>query len=97
MDNFPKFQLSIFKGKEEQFVIRGNDWDQFVLDVEAVKTEYFNHTTITDQTTTETKEFTEYTCKTCEAKAELQEGIGKNGKPYKLLKCSKDYKHNAFI
>lgn len=36
-------------------------------------------------------------CDVCGSKATLQEGIGKNGNPYKLKKCSNDYKHNAFL
>ena len=40
-EGYPKFQWSVFlNGKEEQVVIRGDDWEQFVLDVEAVKGEF---------------------------------------------------------
>ena len=37
------------------------------------------------------------TCETCNAPATIQESTNKNGNPYKLLKCSKNYKHNKFL
>jgi hypothetical protein len=106
LKGFPSFQWSVFvEGGKDQFVVRGNDWTQFVIDVTAVKTEYFNHKpTATQeqtgyQTTTEAKKFggVKYVCNTCGAEATLQEGINKNGNPYKLVKCSEDFKHNTFL
>jgi hypothetical protein len=38
-ENFPKFQWSIFppEDKETQIVVRGNDFQTFLLDIESVK------------------------------------------------------------
>ena len=106
MDNICKFQYSFFlEGRESpQVVVRGNDYKQFILDVEQAKADFIPNRAIAGENFPEDTEIEEVmvdmeklSCKTCYAPATLQEGIGKNGKPYKLLKCSKDYKHNSFI
>jgi len=100
MDNICRFQYSFFlEGRESpQIVIRGNDYKQFILDVEQAKADFIPNRGVAEEDfPNDTEEPKSNSCETCGATATLQEGINKNGKPYKLLKCSKDYKHNSFL
>ena len=82
LQSFPTFQFSFFpKGKDgEQLVIRGNNLSQFVLDVEAIKSQFLGTTTSVTPTTPVTKKV----CPTCGS--EVIAGETKNGK--KFEKCS---------
>src|SRR4051812_44682062 len=103
-DKYPIYQWSKFINDGEQVVVRGNSFEQFVLDVQATRKQ-FTHVTIQepvveDPVPTQTivqAPSPAQTCAICSGPATIQEGINKNGGPYRLLKCSKDYKHNKFL
>lgn len=98
---YPKFQWSQFFGNGGQVVVRGDDYEQFVLDVQAAETQYVEDSQVAtpDQPTQPTQPVVSviYTCATCGSPANLKEGISKAGNHYKIMKCSADKEHDRFV
>ena len=90
MENYNKFQYSYFLENGAQVVIRGGDPDEFVADVNWAKSQFpivsSPAAKIADQARAKTAPTED--CPICHAPAYINEGIGKNGKPYKNKKCS---------
>lgn len=99
-EQFPRFQYSYFPhGKDgEQLVIRGSDFNQFVLDVESIKTQ-FTTTQPTSQIVTPavivattpagspTPVNPKRVCVACGSEMDYKEGTSKAGNAYKGFFC----------
>lgn len=104
-DEIRRFQWSRdADGAKEIIVVRGDDRREFLEDVEWAKLE-FPMATVSQSpsfpTTASVNKprpvITESMCEVCGNSAKLITGISKNGKPYKLLKCSIDEEHAKFL
>jgi hypothetical protein len=91
-ETFNKFQWSIFpkEAPNTQFVVRGNDFEQFVVDVEAIKRTFLEQKTapvVPVQPVPEAVPAATKICANCGSKRTYKEGINKAGKPYKGWFC----------
>jgi hypothetical protein len=93
-DKFPRFQYSIFDkiSHDAQWVVRGNDWEQFLLDVEAVN-QKVDENGAKDPIMQVTKNVNAHPCKTCNGMTEYKSGTSKAGKPWSGYFCQSNKDH----
>lgn len=79
--SYPKYQYSRFRngGKDEQFVIRADDWDEF-------KELKKNLDTIFDKSDQQSD--TDTLCAECNSSMKYKEGVSKKGKAWKGYFCT---------
>lgn len=98
-DMFPRFQYSIFdkNGADAQWVVRGNEWDQFLLDVEAVKAKVQANLEKHNPIMAATKDVNSHPCKTCGGMTEYKSGTSKAGKEWKGYFCKVNKDHVEWV
>lgn len=97
---FPKYQYSIFDkaGNDAQWVVRSNDWEQFLLDVEAVKEKVHENLEKTDPIQAVTNNTNSHPCKVCGGFTEYKTGTSaKTGKPYAGYYCKNNRDHVEWV
>lgn len=109
---YPKLQWSVFvkNGKDQQYVIRANDTDEFdrlksfvlaevAKDLLAVGANVAHTPVPVNQNTIVHKlDAVEKACSTCGEIATEKKGVGKNGKPYHAIFCSsEDKSHTVWL
>jgi hypothetical protein len=97
-DTFPTYQFSIFDKNDgdAQWVVRGNDWKAFLMDVEAIKGQVKVNLD-KDPIMATTANVETHPCKTCGANTNFKSGINKAGKPYAGYFCVNNKDHVNWI
>lgn len=95
---YPRFQYSVFDkiSHDAQWVVRGDDWEQFILDVEAVN-EKVEENNAKDPIMNVTKDVNTHPCKVCGSMTEYKSGTSKAGKEWKAYFCQANKQHVEWI
>lgn len=102
---FPRFQYSIFdkNGHDAQWVVRGNDWENFLIDVTAVQAKVDEGMERHDPIMAVTKGTITHPCKQCAADGivsdtNFKEGVKEvTGKPWAGYFCTRVKAHVTWV
>ena len=96
---FPKYQYSIFdkNGVDAQWVVRGNNWEEFLLQVEAVKAKVQANLEKHNPIMASTQDVVSHPCKTCGGQTEYKSGTSKAGKEWKGYFCKQSKDHVEWV
>ena len=100
---YPRFQFSVFdkNGHDGQWVVGGDDWEQFLLDKEAVmelvKENEEKHTDPIMAATAQVPAPNGLVCKVCGQPADFKSGTSKAGKPWKGVFCKSNKEHVTWL
>src|SRR3989304_2068518 len=96
----PRFQYSIFdrNGYDAQWVVRGDEWEQFLLDVEAIKLKVKDNEMKHDPIMAVTKTTITHPCKSCAGEGtvsdtDFKNGVSSAGKPWSGYFCKRVKEH----
>jgi hypothetical protein len=97
---FPRFQYSIFDKNlgDAQWVVRGNDWDEFLKDVEEVKAKVTENLAKVDPIEAVTQNVNTHPCKICGGFTEFKTGTSaKTGKEWRGYFCKNNKDHVQWL
>jgi hypothetical protein len=96
---YPRFQFSVFdkNGHDGQWVVRGDEWEQFLMDKEAVMEEVNKNAEKHDPISHVTADVNTHPCKTCGNSTEFKSGTSKTGKDWKGYFCKANKDHVEWV
>jgi len=97
----PKFQFSIFdkhQGYDGQWVVRGDDWNEFMENRNLVMEQLANAPAapVGPATTVEATE-NGYPCPQCKSPTVFKSGVSKAGKPWRGYFCTANKDHVSWL